>query len=176
MKDIFDFVKEEQEEVLYKYGNTEAKLKDCGLKQFFLPGTLAGLFLCVASTIFIQFASNDLTLGVARATSALGGMIIASSMLFYAMFLRQARRAHGNFLYITSKNAIWWERGRYAKMPLAEITDARVGKGERLGAVPFDMSMLEGECLILFYRGADMKIPFIENPEDAARKIKSLVG
>ena len=60
-------------------------------------------------------------------------------------------------------------------MPLSDITDARVEAGQRLFALPFDMSALEGKYLVIFYRGADMKIPYIRDCERAAEAIKSLV-
>ena len=176
MDDIFEYVKEEKEEVLCKYGNVEARLRAQGKRQYLLPGTLSGLFLCIAAALFEGFEICRLTLLVTRGVGAAGGVIIASSLLLYAMFVRQARRAGGNFLYITNKNVIWCDKGRYAKMPLSDITGVRVEKVERLSCIPFDMSELEGERLVLFYRGADMKIPYIENPADAKDKIKALIG
>ena len=176
MDDIFEYVKEEKEEVLCKYGNVEARLKEKGRGQYLLPGTLSGLFLCIAAALFEGFEISRLTLLVTRGVGAAGGVIIASSLLFYAMFVRQARRAGGNFLYITNKNVVWCDKGRYAKMPLSDISDVRVDKVERLSSIPFDMSELEGECLVLFYRGSDMRIPYIDNPADAKDKIKALIG
>ncbi len=176
MDDIYSYVKEEDERTLYEYSSTERKLRENGARQFLLPGTAVGLFLCVASALFINFSEDALALAVTRGVGSLGGMIFAASLLFYTMFWRQARRAHGVSLYITNKNVILCERGSYAKMPLKDISDARVEAGQRLLALPFDMTALEGVYLVLFYRDADMKIPYIEHAEDAASKIKALVG
>ena len=45
MRDIFSFVKQEDECVLYSYTNTAKRLKKEGAAQFLLPGSAAGLFL-----------------------------------------------------------------------------------------------------------------------------------
>ncbi len=176
MDDLFEYVKEDKEVELYRFGNTEKKLSRHALRQFLVPGTAAGLFLCVAGAVFMEYSNNSLTLALSQAANALGGVIFASSLLLYAMFLRQARAARGCYLHITNKNIIWCERGRYAKIPLSEVSDVRSERGERFARLPFDLSELEGERIVLSWRGSDMKIPYIENASGASDKIKSLLG
>ncbi len=176
MNDLFRFVKEEKEQVLYKFTSTEKKLSTHAQRQFLFPGTASGLFLCIISAFCINFSKDTLSLIITRSAGALGGVIIASSLVFYAMFKRQAKKASGTELYITDKNVIWCENESYAKIPLAEISDAYIKQNSRLSRIPFDLSELEGKSLILFYRGAEQKIHFIDDCDKAAEAIKRLTS
>lgn len=171
MNDLFRYVKEEREEVLYRYSNTAKKLRDDGARQFLLPGSAAGVFLIILGSILSKLFKIKIVVTLTYALSFLGAILAVSSTVLFAMFVRMSRQASGTTLYITNKNVVWCEGGRYAKLPLADITDAKTARAHRFERIPFDMSALEHEYLVLFYRGGDMKIPFVEHPDDAAKKI-----
>ncbi|MEE1356435.1 MAG: hypothetical protein UHG68_02605 [Clostridia bacterium] len=174
MRDIFSFVKQEDECVLYSYTNTAKRLKKEGAAQFLLPGSAAGLFLVLLGILLPHLFSASTGSVFFGALSFFGGMILFSSLIIYAMFLRSARQAEGYSLYITTQNLILCESGRYARMPLCDIESARVERASVFKALPFDMSALEREYIVIFYRGADMKIPFIDGAEHASKKITEL--
>ncbi len=95
MRDIFSFVKQEDECVLYSYTNTAKRLKKEGAAQFLLPGSAAGLFLVLLGILLPHLFSASTGSVFFGALSFFGGMILFSSLIIYAMFLRSAPQAHG---------------------------------------------------------------------------------
>ena len=176
MNDLFSFVKEEREEVLSKFSNTAKKLKEDGVRQFLIPGSAGGVFLIILGSVLSKLFSIKIVVTLTLALCFLGAMLLLSSTVLFAMFVRMSRQASGTTLYITNKNVVWCECGRYAKLPLSDITDASTARAHRFERIPFDLSALEHEYLVISYRGGEMKIPFVEYPEEAAKKIKALLG
>ena len=173
-EDLFGCVREREERVLYEYGSTAAALRREGAVGFFLPALGGGLLL-----VFIGIIARAALEGArtyAPVLSFLGVMLCASATLLYAMFLRRARMAESTALYITDRRVVYITGGSYAVFPLAEITDARTERAERMSRVPFDLSALEGVYLVLCSAGGETRLPFVEGAEDASAKILTLVG
>lgn len=176
MNDLFNYVREEREEVLYQYSNTAKKLKNDGVRQFLVPGSAAGVFLVILGAILAKLFTIKIVVTLCYALCFLGAMLLLSATVLFAMFVRMSRQASGTTLYVTNKNVVWCESGRYAKLPLSDVADAKTARSHRFERIPFDMSALEHEYLVLVYRGGDMNIPFVEYPKEAAKKIKALLG
>ncbi len=175
-QDIYSYVRDTDEKLLYQYENCAKSLRREGVRQFFIPAGAAGTFLIFLGILLTRLFSSGAGGKLAPVLCFLGMLLACTAVLFLAMFLRRARQAEGTRLYISNKNVIFVDHGTYAKMPLCDISSACLQKPARLSRLPFDLSSLEGEYLVLEYRGAPMKIPFVENAEHAAEKINELVG
>lgn len=165
-KELLKIVLDRDERVLFSYDNTAKKLRSEGAVQFFLPAAAAGIFLILVGSVCWGLIGKW-----AGVLAFLGMMLCASGLIFYAMFLKMAGRAESCALYITSNAVITMRDGTYAKLPLAFIEEASTKKEERLDSLPFDISSLEVEFIILEYKGDVMRIPYIENAPDAAKRI-----
>ena len=164
---LLSFVLERGERVLYSYDSTAKRLRRDGARQFFLPAAAAGIFLILVGSVCFSLLGKW-----AGVLAFLGMMLCATGLIFYAMFMRMARRAESCSLHVTDRAVITIREGTYARLPLCFISDAQVKREQRLAALPFDISMLEVEFIILEYKGEEMKIPYIENAPDAAKRIR----
>ena len=173
---LFSFVREEDERLLYQYSNTAKRLRSDGVRQFFIPAGCGGVFLILIGSVMTRLFSSGAGGKLAPVLVFLGMLLISAAVIFYAIFLRRAKDAEGCALYITQKNVIYVAHGTYAKLPVPDITGVSVSRAERLSALPFDISALEVNYIILIYRGGEMKIPYIENYEQAAQKIAAVCG
>ena len=163
---LLGFVLKDGERVCYAYQSTAKRLRDDGARQFFLPAAAAGIFLILAGSVCYGLFGRW-----AGVLAFLGMMLCATGVIFYAMFLRMARRAQSCALYLTERAVIVIRDGTYARLPLSDISEASAKKEERLSRLPFDISQLEIEFIVLSYRGDEMRIPYIENAPDAAKRI-----
>ena len=175
MQDLYSFVKEEDEREICRFGNIAARLRREGARQFLLPGSAGGILLILLGALFSVRAERTLITFLYRPISFFGVLLLFSSLIFYAMFYRRAKAAESSSLVLTNKSVVWLSEGSYLKMSLSDISEAHVEKGVRFLRVPFDMSALEGVRLVLFYKGAELTVPNIENAEAAAQKINSLL-
>ena len=176
MDDLFKYVTEEDEVLLHSFKNNSKMLKDEGTRQYLIPGSAGGIFLILIGLLCHAMFSDGTVKVVCKCVSFLGVLLLFSSIVFFAVFLRASRAAQATELHVTSRNIIWIESGRYAKLPLSDITGARTERSGRYSALFFDLSALEAEYLVLEYRGADMKIPYVEDPGTAKDKINALLG
>lgn len=172
--DLFRCIREEEERVICEYPSTARMLRREGAVGFFLPALGGGLFLAFVGILAHAMLSDGR--GYALALAFLGLMLCATATLLYAVFLRRARLAEGTALYITDRRVVYITGGSYAAFALSEITDAYTERAERMSRVPFDLSVLEGEYLVLCVDGGAHRLPFIEGAEDAAAKILSQLG
>lgn len=172
--DLFSCIREEDERIIREYQNTAKSLRKAGAVGFFLPALGGGMFL-----ILLGILSGGILFENSRASGAvifLGMLLCASATLFYSMFLRRAKAADHTALYITSKRVVYVSHGSYAAFSLSEIEGAFTEPVSKLSRLPFDISALEGEYLVLCVRGGEHRLRFVENAEDAASKILSLLG
>ncbi len=172
--DLFSCIREKDERILHEYKSTSDELKKTGAAGFFLPAMAGGMFF-----ILLGILSGGILFSESRISGAViffGMLLCACATLLYAMFLRRARSAEGTALYITTVRVIYISGGSYAAFAISEIESARIERPARLGRVPFDISALEGEYLVLSLRGGEQRLPFIENAEDAKEKILGLLG
>ena len=176
MDELFKYVKEKDEIILATFHNNAKRLKEEGGRHFLIPGSAGGIFLVLLGILCHAMFENEAVKAVSRCVSFLGVLLLFSSIVLFAMFTRAARQAKGTALHVTSENVIWIESGRYAKLALTDISSARTERSGRYHALFFDLSSLEAEYLVLEYKGADMKIPYLDDPASAKDKINSLVG
>ena len=172
--DLFSCIKEEDERIIYEYKSTARSLKMTGAVGFFLPAMGGGMFL-----ILLGILSGGVLFKNSRSSGVvifLGMLLCASATLLYSMFLRRAKAAENTALYVTSRRVVYISHGSYAAFFLSEIEGAYTEPVSKLSRVPFDISALEGEYLVLRVRGGEHRLRFVENADDATSKILSLVG
>ena len=172
-EDLFSFVRDEGEMVIAEYSNTAKRLRREGVRGFFLPAMSGGLFLILVGLLSQKLFPENMLTG---ALVFLGMLLSASAVIFYAIFERRARTAESARLYITTRRAVYISEGSYACFELCDVNGAYTKKGERLSRLPFDISQLEGEYLVLFCRGGETKLPYIEDAAGAAEKILGIIG
>ena len=79
MNDLFNYVREEREEVLYQYSNTAKKLKNDGVRQFLVPGSAAGVFLVILGAILAKLFTIKIVVTLCYALCFLGAMLLLSA-------------------------------------------------------------------------------------------------
>ena len=173
-EDLYSFVRRESERVLYVHHGTDKKLKRDGCYGFFIPATSGGAFLCLVGTLARMMSDTLRTAG--GAVAFLGLLFIASGMIFYAMFLRRARQARSTALYITTEAVVYISGGSYMRLELSDITSVSCRSPERLARVPFDMSSLEGEVLVLTYKGSETLLYYVDEVDLAQRRISGMLS
>lgn len=173
-EDLFSCIREEDERLVREYSSTAHSLKRAGARSFFAPAFSGGMFL-----ILLGIISGGMLFKNSRASGVViffGMVLCASSLLFLGLFWRRARAAEGTALYITTRRVVYISKGSYAAFALGEISSAYTETVERLSRIPFDISALEGEYLVLCVRGGEQRLPFIKDAADARDKILELVG
>ncbi len=171
---LFCNIKDKDDRLIRRFGNTSDSLKRTGAGEFLLPAGSGGVFLILLGVAVRGLFSQEHTHTVSGAAVFLGMVLIACGVIFYAMFLRRAALAETTALFVCEKNVIYISGSSYLIMPVSDITGAWTVKADDPAKAGIELGMLCGEKLVLMYRDAPTELLYISEPSEAARIIGEL--
>lgn len=171
--DIFRYVREDRERVLATYTDTSADIRHAGLFDFFVPSTLAGVFLCLLS--LVMWGVFSFSPSACGALAALGMMLLATGVVFLCIFRRRASLAAGVELYITTRSLVYISAGEYMRLPLCEISSVSLESECERRVAPFDMLSCEGARIRVVYRDSVVYLPYVRDAGSAVLVASALL-
>lgn len=171
--DIFEYVREEDERVLARFSDISRDVERAGMRDFFIPATSAGVFLCLCA--LVSWGVFSLDAAAAGALAALGMALVSTGVIFLSIFRRRANNARGTALYITTRALVYIRGGSYIRMEYSDISAVTLESEEARPRAPFDMLACEGVRILVEYRSDTVYISCIDGASEAARLASSLL-
>ena len=172
-QDLYQYISRGEERVVCRFASSAKKLKKEALSSYLVPATGGGVFLCLVALVsYGIFSMGRVACGV---LCFFGMMLVATGVLFYAIFLRRARAADGAELILTTEGIVYIARGVRIRVEYADIDRVSLRAPARLSRLPFDLSSLEGEVIELSGVGEVTELYFIEDAAGAVERISRML-